>query len=85
MVPTIQMCCEDTINEWKAMMCGKEGESSCVVDVFPQLEIFTSAVLAQLMFSSSYTQQIKHTFLLLGELGDLAKLPSKILTIPGEK
>lgn len=83
MVPAIQLCGEDALNKWKEM-ASKEG-GSFVIDVFPHLEIFTSAVLAQLMFSSTYTEEIKRTFLQLGELAILARLPSKILTIPGEK
>ncbi|KAI3469672.1 hypothetical protein Pfo_026335 [Paulownia fortunei] len=83
MVPAIQLCCENTLNEWKEMI-SKEG-GSCMVDVFPHLEIFTGAVLAQLMFSSTYTEKIKRTFLQLAELAILARLPSKIFTIPGEK
>lgn len=83
MVPAIQLCCEDALNKWKVMAM-KEG-GSFVVDVFAELEIFTSAVMAQLMFSSTYTEEIKQTFLQLAELAILASLPSKVLTIPGEK
>ncbi|PIN05054.1 Cytochrome P450 CYP4/CYP19/CYP26 subfamily [Handroanthus impetiginosus] len=83
MVPAIQLCCEDTLNGWKEMVT-KEG-GSCVIDVFPHLEIFTGAVLAQLMFSSTYTEDLKKTFLQLAELAVLARLPSKIFTMPGEQ
>ncbi|GFP86069.1 secologanin synthase [Phtheirospermum japonicum] len=83
MVPPIQICTENTLNKWREMT-SKEG-GSCVVDVFPHLEILTSEVLAQLMFSFKYTEDIKRTFLELSELANLAKLPSKILTLPGEK
>ncbi|KAI3469666.1 hypothetical protein Pfo_026329 [Paulownia fortunei] len=83
MVPAIQLCGENTLNEWKKMILKKGG--SCVIDVFPEFEIFTSAILAQLMFSSTYTDEIKRAFHQLGELANLAKLPSKIFTMPGEK
>ncbi|GFP79307.1 secologanin synthase [Phtheirospermum japonicum] len=83
MVPAIQMCTEDTLKKFRELTSEEGG--SCVVDVFPHLENFTSEVLAQLMFSSKYTDDIKRTFLELVELSNLAKLPSKILTIPGEK
>ncbi|KAI3469668.1 hypothetical protein Pfo_026331 [Paulownia fortunei] len=80
MVPAIELCAKDTLNEWKEMASKKGG--SFVTDVFPHLEIFTSAILAQLMFSSTYTEEIKRTFLQLGELAILARLASKIFTIP---
>ncbi|KAK6117816.1 hypothetical protein DH2020_048443 [Rehmannia glutinosa] len=83
MVPTIQLCCQDILNEWKEMTSTRGG--SCIIDVFPYLEVFTSSILAQLMFSSKYTQQIKTTFLQLSELESLGKLATNIFTLPGEK
>lgn len=83
MVPAIQMCCVEVIKKWKDL--GTEKDGSCVVDMYHELEIFTSSVIAQLMFSSTYTDHIKKTFLILGELAVLAKLPTRILTIPGEQ
>ncbi|KAI3469662.1 hypothetical protein Pfo_026325 [Paulownia fortunei] len=62
MVPAIQLCGDETLNEWKEMASQKGG--SCVLDVFSHLEIFTSAIMAQLMFT---------------ELAILAALPSKII------
>ncbi|KAL3626353.1 hypothetical protein CASFOL_029902 [Castilleja foliolosa] len=83
MVPAIQICTEETLNKWREMT-SKEG-GSCVVDVFHHFEVLTSEVLSQLMFSSKYTDDIKQTFFELSELANLAKLPSKTLTLPGEK
>ncbi|KAI3469661.1 hypothetical protein Pfo_026324 [Paulownia fortunei] len=83
MVPTIQLCCEDTLKEWKEMT--SKGGGSCVIDVFPYLEVYTSSVLAQLMFSSTYTEEIKRTFFQLSELENLGKLATNIFTLPGEK
>ncbi|KAI3469669.1 hypothetical protein Pfo_026332 [Paulownia fortunei] len=83
MLPTIQMCCQDTLNEWKEMT--SKGGRSSVIDVLPCLEVFTSSVLAQLMFSSTYTEQLKKTFFQLSELGHLGKLATNTFTLPGEK
>ncbi|EYU29826.1 hypothetical protein ABFS82_13G034300 [Erythranthe guttata] len=83
MMPAIQSCCEDKIKEWKRITTNENG--SCEVDVFSDSRIVTSAIMAQLMFSSTYTEEIKNTFLQLGELGVLARLASKLLNIPGEE
>ncbi|KAI3469670.1 hypothetical protein Pfo_026333 [Paulownia fortunei] len=83
MVPAIQVCGQNTVNEWKEMTSKDEG--SCVVDVYPYLEVFTSSVLAQLMFSSTYTEQLKRTFLKLSELALMGKLATNPFTLPGEK
>ncbi|KAL0388500.1 UNVERIFIED_CONTAM: Secologanin synthase [Sesamum radiatum] len=83
LVPAFQLCSADVLKKWNERI-SKEGGSS-VIDVFPDLEIFTGAILAQLMFSSTYTEQIKQTFLQLGELGSLARIHSKLFSIPGEK
>lgn len=82
-MPAFQLCSADILSKWKEMV-SKEGGSG-VVDVFPELEIFTGAILAQLMFSSTYTEEIKQTFLQLAELGNLARVHSKLFSIPGEK
>lgn len=83
MVPAIQVCGEDTLKKWNEMI--SKGGGSCVIDVSPYLEVFTSSVLAQLMFSSAYTEQLKQTFLVLSELALLGKIATNIFTLPGEK
>lgn len=84
MVPVIQSCCDNVINTWKETFA-KDGKLFHEIDVFPYLEIFTSSVLAQLMFSSTYTEDIKRTFLKLSELEALGKLATDIFTLPGQK
>ncbi|KAL8048056.1 hypothetical protein ABFX02_07G039000 [Erythranthe guttata] len=49
------------------------------------MRIYTSAIMAQLMFTSTYTDEIKNTFMQLGELGVMAQLATKLLNIPGEE
>ncbi|KAI3469663.1 hypothetical protein Pfo_026326 [Paulownia fortunei] len=83
MVPKIQVCCQNTLNEWNEMT-SKDG-GSCVIDLLPYLKVFTSTVLTQLMFSSTYTEQLKKTFFQLSELGQLGKQVTNIFTLPGEK
>ncbi|KAK6138710.1 hypothetical protein DH2020_027547 [Rehmannia glutinosa] len=72
MVPAIQVCSQNTLNEWKEM--ASKGGGSCCFDVYPYLEVFTSSVLARLMFDSTYTEQLKQTFLQLSELAFMGKL-----------
>ncbi|KAK6161478.1 hypothetical protein DH2020_004859 [Rehmannia glutinosa] len=83
MVPAIQGCSQNTLNEWKEM--ASKGGGSCCFDVYPYLEVFTSSVLARLMFDSTYTEQLKQTFLQLSELAFMGKLATNPLTLPGEK
>ncbi|KAK6161468.1 hypothetical protein DH2020_004849 [Rehmannia glutinosa] len=83
MVPAIQVCSQNTLNEWKEM--ASKGGGSCCFDVYPYLEVFTSSVLARLMFDSTYTEQLKQTFLQLSELAFMGKLATNPLTLPGEK
>ncbi|KAL0414424.1 UNVERIFIED_CONTAM: Secologanin synthase [Sesamum radiatum] len=83
LVPAFQLCSADVLKKWNDRI-SKDGGSS-VIDVFPDLEIFTGAILSQLMFSSIYTEQIKQTFLQLAELGTLARIHSKLFSLPGEK
>ncbi|KAI3469671.1 hypothetical protein Pfo_026334 [Paulownia fortunei] len=82
MVPAIQVCCENTLNQWKEIT--SNGGGSAVIDVYFHLEVFTSSLLAQLMFSSTYTDQLKETFFQLSELARLGKLATNIFAIPGE-
>ncbi|KAL7144837.1 hypothetical protein ABFS83_07G038900 [Erythranthe nasuta] len=84
MIPSFKMCCEDIMNKWKEIASTKLG-GSFEVDMFAETRIYTSAVMARLMFSSTYTEEIKETFLQLGELGVIAELASKLLNIPGEE
>ncbi|PIN03182.1 Cytochrome P450 CYP4/CYP19/CYP26 subfamily [Handroanthus impetiginosus] len=83
MVPAIKVCCENTIEAWREKT--SKGGGSSVVDAYPYLEVFTGSVLAQLMFSSAYTEQIKTTFLQLSELALLGRLSTHIFPIPGER
>ncbi|KAK6138900.1 hypothetical protein DH2020_027361 [Rehmannia glutinosa] len=83
MVPAIQVCSQNTLNEWKEMAA--KGGGFCCFDVYPYLEVFTSSALARLMFDSTYTEQLKQTFLQLSELAFMGKLATNPLTLPGEK
>lgn len=81
MVPAFQVCCQDTLNTWKEITSKNGG--SCVIDVSSHLEVFTSSVLAQLMFSSPYTEQLQRTFFKLSELALLGKIATSVFTLPG--
>ncbi|KAL7144835.1 hypothetical protein ABFS83_07G038700 [Erythranthe nasuta] len=83
MMPAIKTCCDDILNKWKDIAAN--GGGSCEVDVFADMRIYTSAIMAQLMFTSTYTDEIKNTFMQLGELGVMAQLATKLLNIPGEE
>ncbi|KAK6122574.1 hypothetical protein DH2020_043683 [Rehmannia glutinosa] len=83
MLPAIKVCCEDMLREWKEMTSKGGGKS--VIDVLPYLEVYTSSVLAQLMFSSTYTPHIKQTFYKLSELEKLGKLATDTFALPGQK
>ncbi|KAL7105366.1 hypothetical protein ACP275_07G039900 [Erythranthe tilingii] len=83
MMPAIKTCCDDILNKWKEIAAN--GGGSCEVDVFADMRIYTSAIMAQLMFTSTYTDEIKNTFMQLGELGVMAQLATKLLNIPGEE
>ncbi|GFP86067.1 secologanin synthase [Phtheirospermum japonicum] len=62
-----------------------KGWGTYVIDVMHHLEIYTSSVLAQLMFGSMYTDKIKQTFFQLSELESLGKLATDVFTLPGQK
>nr|AZB52813.1 secologanin synthase 3 [Centranthera grandiflora] len=83
MMSAVQACCENILSEWEKMTSASGG--SRVVDVMHHLEIYTSSVLAQLMFGSEYTDRIKQTFFKLLELESLGKLATDLLTLPGQK
>nr|AZB52812.1 secologanin synthase 2 [Centranthera grandiflora] len=83
MVPAVQVCAENILSEWEKMTSA--GGGSCVIDIIHHLEIYTSSVLAQLMFGSTYTEKIKQTFFKLLELESLGKLSTDLLTLPGQE
>lgn len=84
MVPAMKSCSENILREWKEMISGS-GKSYCDFDVYPYMEVFTSSVLARLMFNSTYTDEIKRTFLKLSELEKLGKLAVNTFSVPGQK
>ncbi|KAL3649041.1 hypothetical protein CASFOL_005444 [Castilleja foliolosa] len=81
-LPAVQVCCENILSEWKEMT--KSG-GNYVIDVIHHLEIYTSSVLAQVMFGSTYTDKIKQVFFQLLELESLGKLATDVFTLPGQK
>ncbi|KAL8485073.1 hypothetical protein ACS0TY_027391 [Phlomoides rotata] len=83
MVPVIQVCGEHIIEQWKEMTLKYGG--CCEIDVTYYMEVFTSSVIAKLMFNSAYTEQIKQTFFQLSELSNLGKLALYSFALPGEK
>ncbi|GER43563.1 cytochrome P450 [Striga asiatica] len=83
LVPKVQVCCENILNEWQKITSA--GGGSNVIDVKEHLDIYTSSVLAQLMFNSPYTSQVKETFFKLLELESLGRLAVDLLSLPGQK
>lgn len=83
MVPKMQRCGQRIIEEWKEMTSKNGG--SCEIDVTTYMGVYTSSVLAQLIFSTTYTEQIKQSFFQLSELANLGKLAHYGFPLPGEK
>ena len=53
-VPAFSTCCEELVSRWAAESLGSD--SSCELDVWPELQNLTGDVISRTAFSSSYSE-----------------------------
>lgn len=53
MLPAFQLCCNEIVNEWEALI---PVEGSSELDIWPYLQKLTSDVISRTAFGSSYEE-----------------------------
>ncbi|KAI3469673.1 hypothetical protein Pfo_026336 [Paulownia fortunei] len=82
MVPTMQSCTENILNQWKNMI-SKDG--SGVVDVLHYLEDYSGSVVTHSLFHTTFDDEMRRNFHYLRDLTIMTDTASKPFNFPGSE
>ncbi|CAA0806622.1 cytochrome P450- family 72- subfamily A-polypeptide 7 [Striga hermonthica] len=82
MVPAMQSCTENILNQWKSKI---GGDGTCVVDVLHYLEDYSGTMVSKSLFHATYNDEMRRNFHYLRDLTIMTDTASKPLNFPGSE
>ena len=79
MVSAFQLSCSDMVNKWEKKL---SMDSSCELDIWPDLQILTGDVISRTAFGSSY-EEGRRIFQLQKEQAHLVAQVTQSVYVPG--